>query len=105
MRWYWAILVLFVLVMLNLAGVFAPLNQPLSHVITSAPGVSCSSAADCAMRPTSCDVCDCGVPANKDYKPFCPFFQGLGSFVQCKRCLFAGTPACVNATCMLELSP
>lgn len=92
--------ILIVLVFLSFTGFSNVLNNPLNRLIAGTPDKNCNVDSDCALKKTTCGVCDCGNAVNKDWNRFCPF-PNL-EMVYCKMCASPGYDfdiKCVSNQC------
>ncbi len=92
-----AILVLFLF--LSFSGLFNILNKTLNRFIAGTPDKNCNIDSDCALKKTSCGVCECGDAVNKDWNRFCPLSYLVMAY--CQDCIDPTSfdVKCVNNQC------
>jgi hypothetical protein len=49
------------------------LNGPANALFAGTPDKQCKIDADCTLKKTTCQPCDCGDAVNAKWKTFCPF--------------------------------
>jgi hypothetical protein len=76
------------------------INGSLNAIVAGEPDRSCRQDSDCALRQTSCSLCDCGDAVNMKWERFCPLPDK--ETVYCKPCASLGADfqlKCADGTC------
>lgn len=83
---------------LNNQAAFYTYNNYLNDLVKNKPKIICTSDEECHIAAPDCSPCACGIAANVDWQPFCPFKKPV---VACSPCPYVGKIKCVDTQCQL----